>query len=1244
MRVFFILLLIFVGLPTIGSARAVPDSLKAGGAVHFVENLGQWDGAYRYEAQLHDAALFVAPEALTVVLRTPLSHPAPNDALPRCHAYRMHFTGASAVSPQGDHATEYYSNYILGDDASRWRSHVPSYMSVRYRDLYKNVDLEIYGSGNGVKYNFIVAPGGDPGQIGVYYEGADKVTLGRDGSVVVHTTVRSIRERRPYVFQLVDGEEREVASRWFFDGDTLRLALGAYDKTLPLVVDPLLIFSTYTGSTADNWGTTAAYDSYKNAYTAGLVFAIGYPTSLGAYQQTPGGGVDIGIFKFDTLGQQRLYATYLGGSGSDMPHSLFVNHFDQLLIMGTTGSSNFPTTSGAYQRSHAGGNSINYESTTIGYPNGSDLFVARLSPDGTTLQASTYIGGSGNDGLNFRNHYNDDYQVLMGGNDSLYYNYGDGARGELITDNLGNIYVGSTTFSADFPVTTGCVQPAAGGGQDGVVFKLDHNLRTLLWSTYLGGSGDDAVYSIDVDSSYNLLVCGGTASSDFPTIGGAFQHSYGGGTADGFVAKLSYGGNRLLASSFFGGSAYDQLYFVRAGRHDEVFLFGQTLSGAAMVHGAPYCVYNSGMLLARLTPDLTQRVWSTTFGTPGRVNLSPTAFAADICNRIYAVGWGRDFVGYGGVRWNTLGTTGMETTANAYSDTTDGQDFYILSIDRDATDLSYASFFGELHNNNSSRGGGDHVDGGTSRFDRLATLYQSVCASCGGYNGFPVTADAWSDSNRSSNCNNALFRFNVADDFPVAEFTPPPAGCEPYTVAFHNTGRGSTFLWDFGDGTYSTQRHPTHTYSAAGLYTITLIASQDGGCSEADTMRHTLHVLGTSATFTPRSSCGGEALQIGPLPQMGATYQWLSEGVSDPTIANPWVDSTGTYLLRISAEGCSEVDTFVVRTYRLYDSLSVTPVSCPGRSDGELTVWLDGSLVADSIATTISPAVDTTMTGGVVRYHHLAADTDYVVTLTGYGCSVDVPLRLTSPLPAPYEKEVSRPLCDDSCTAWLRITYNLSNATPTDTLVGALCEGVHHTHFVNEGCPQVDTTYIRRSHLVDSLHVWADRTLVVLGEGVRLHAEVVPAADGISYQWRPVSLVDNPTSPSPMATPEDSVQWFVVTAQSADGCQSRDSLVVATRRIVCGEPDFFIPNAFTPNGDGLNDWLDLRSDVLSELDFRLYNRWGQCVFSCTDPTTCRWDGHYQGALCLPGVYTYTATLRCVDGSENHLKGDITIIR
>lgn len=1238
-----LLLLFFIFISALPSFAHHRDTLGTGNLTYFVENRGQWNHPFRFQAQMHNAAFFAEPNCFTIALRqTPDQHTEGHfhhAISQQMHAYKVHFAGSNPdVQVSGINIDPFsgYDNYYYGHDPSRWVSGIPHCKTLYYANLYPGIDMDVQVAQHALKNDFYLSPGANVSDIVLQYDGVEKLYLS-GSNLIIRTSVGELIELAPYAYQETDTGVAEIPARYQLRGNTVRFILESYNPSLPLTIDPVLHFSTYTGSQADNWGTTATYDNYKNTYTAGIVFGIGYPVSVGAYDGTHNGIADIGIFKFNSDGTQRLFATYLGGSNADMPHSMYVNTFDELVIFGTTGSPDFPVSPNAYDTSFNGGTSLQFENTySVNFPNGSDIFISRFNNTGTELQASTFVGGTYNDGINYRARYNNG-NIIMNGNDSLYYNYGDGARGELITDDLNNIYVGSTTFSTDFPTTPNSIMPTWPHAQCGVVFKIDYNLRNLIWSTYLGGGGDDAVYSIDVDTSYNVIVCGGTNSTNFPTTPDAFQPAYGGGTADGFISKISYNGDQLMASTYYGSPQYDQIFFVRIGRHNETFIFGQTKAqGNTMIYNANYNVPGSGMLLARLHPNLNDRDWSTVFGTPiDHPNLSPTAFAADICNRIYAAGWGRDFVGYG-PRWNEAGTTGMEVTPDAYQSTTDGQDFYIMSMSTDASQLDYATFFGELHGGD-VRGGQDHVDGGTSRFDKMATLYQSVCASCSGNDAFPTTPGVWSSHNLSDNCNNAVFKINIHDDFAVADFVPPPVGCAPYTVQFTNTGRGTSFLWDFGDGSTSTEREPQHTFNQHGVYTVRLIASINNGCKPHDTVEYTVRVLQDGGRFvSSTTACNGAPVQIGMQPMLGCTYEWIQGNVSDNSVANPFVYEDGIYILRITSnQGCYETDTFSVISVYLVDTVIVNNPTCPGSNNGSITAVLYPN-VRDS-AHYYWDGVE----GDSVLSNLSADGTPHTLVVESRGCRHEQTFTLTDPPRLNIQNEHSPVLCHPDCDGWIHLTYGLPDAPPTDTLIQNLCPG---TYIINlhdpVGCPYSDTSVIIQDSSLWHLSAWADDSILFLTESVRLHATEVP---GASYSWTHGNTLDRPTSPNPLATPTDTVTIYGVTVSDSLGCSWYGEIPIHCIEVTCGRHDLFIPNAFSPNGDGVNDRLCFTGKFITDFYIAIYTRWGEKVYESTDLNQY-WDGRYNGNWCMPGVYTYTCRIKCETGLQNLLKGDITIIR
>lgn len=882
-------------------------------SLRFEENKGQWDSKVLYMARMSNGFVFAREDGLLFVYSSPHLHnheAKKNDSLLNMkHAFILRPEGMRKSNPQASEKMQGYSNYFIGKEKSKWQSNVSAYSMLVYKDVYEGVDWRIYSENGVFKHEFVVHRGANPESLELLYEGVDEIRI-IGGELRLKLSVGELTERKPYAYQLYGEEKRQVEAAFRKTDKGIGYMLGAYDRERDLIIDPSLIFSTYSGSVADNWGFTATYDAYGNLYSGSIVIGVGYPTSTGAFCDSFGGVWDCAISKYSADGRQLLYSTYLGGTYSDMPHSMIVDGCNELIVFGTTGSHDFPTTDGAYQRFFSGGTAVTYDGS-VQFPHGVDIYISRLSSDGTQLRASTYIGGSANDGLNYRERYNSNRLITYLGNDSLYANYGDGARGELITDDRNNVYVGSSTFSFDFPIVN-AFQPQTGGGQDGVVFKLDYTLSTLLFSSYIGGSGDDAVFSIDTDKDYRLYITGGTVSDNFPTTPNAYNTSHNGGTTDAFLALISYDGSQLLSSSLFGSEAFDLSYFVRTDRKGFPHIFGQTkASGSTLVRNAQYNIPNSGQFIAKFTPAIDSLVFSTVFGTgDNSINISPSGFSVDVCGRIYAAGWGK-FFKYLPNLPAVFGTMNMQTTPDAYQSQTDGQDFYIMSLSSDASVLDYATFFGEV--SNSANAGIDHVDGGTSRFDRYGSLYQSVCASCGGSNGFPVfPADVWSTENGSTNCNAVAFKFNVHSDYAVADFDLPEYVCFPDTMRLENLGRGDNFLWLFGDGSTSTEVNPKHVYTQSGIYDITLIAYKNGACWSSDTLTKRIILLDSHTdTLESKITCPGDPIQIGitAYPQSSVNYLWQpAGGLSSATVPNPYasVQNTTTYRLIISTPQCSD--------------------------------------------------------------------------------------------------------------------------------------------------------------------------------------------------------------------------------------------------------------------------------------------------------------------------------------------------
>lgn len=862
----------------------------------FVPNEGQWEAPASFKSDLAGGALFLEKNTLTYHFidqesvghahdaHEPLTHK-------KGHAFQWRFKKAKRAKLTASKQLKGTVNFFKGQQSY---SGLGRFQQIHYQGVYPQIDYRLYAYGSGLKYDWIVAPGGNPRDIQLELIGAEASL--KDGRLHIRTTVNEVIEEAPYAYQWVQGEKVTVPCQFVWKRGQLSFAFPeGYNKNLELVIDPVLIFSSYSGSTANNFGYTATYDDYGFLYAGGTAFDLGYPTTLGAYETSYSGGVsgpDIVLTKYDTSGTFMVYSTYLGGSGDEVPHSLIVYN-DELYMMGTSGSNDFPTTIGCWDASFNSGVPILVNGVGLNFDQGCDIVVSRLSTDGTQLLASTYLGGSGNDGFNTAAE--------------LRYNYADQMRGEIDFDTEGNCYIASTTQSNDFPIVNSLIQPAINGEQDGVVVKIDINLSTIEWSTYWGGTNNDAIYSLAFNAANDIYVCGGSRSVNLETTPNAYAPTYLGGTVDAFISQMAGDGSTLINSSYFGSDAYDQAYFIELDKTDSVYIYGQTNApDSTLIENALFSQPNSGQFIAKFSPDLSTKKFSTVFGSgSGGIDISPTAFLVDVCNQIYCSGWGGatnspDLGGPGGF------TTGLFTTPGAFQSTTDGSDLYLLIMEDNANALSYATFFG---GNQAT----EHVDGGTSRFDKKGVVYQSVCAGCGGFSDFPTTDGAVSSTNNAS-CNNAVFKFDPDLPLTIAQFNAPDLSCEQ-TLLFENLSLGdnNTYSWNFGDGNTSNDFSPTHTFLAEGSYDVSLVSSDPTSCNLSDTITKTVRIRANQyETLDSLKLCLGDSVLLDPPFEIGITYNWSpTTYLSDPNIINPFAtpEDTILYTLVGNIENCA--DTFL---------------------------------------------------------------------------------------------------------------------------------------------------------------------------------------------------------------------------------------------------------------------------------------------------------------------------------------------
>ncbi|GAB5539075.1 MAG: hypothetical protein Salg2KO_11780 [Salibacteraceae bacterium] len=1284
-------------------------------AIKYQENKGQWGKDLLFKGQTGALDVFVGHGKFMLGLKSRADfdrihdqhhglHVDDDSLSVHYHNIEFDLIGADPSKIYGGHETPDYVNYFLGDDPTKWAGGVRQFQEIVMRNAYPVIDFALSSIGNFVKYVFRLSAGADLNKIAFKINGEDSLYL--DGNQLhINNSIAALVDNAPVAWQLVDGAKQFVRCAYQLNGDTLSFSVENHDSRFPLIIDPTLIFASYTGSTIDNWGSTATYDSLGNLYAGGIVVTqttngAGYPT-VGAYQSTYQGGpntglkTDIVISKFNSAGSSLVYSTYLGGNNNEIPHSLIVNDNNELYVLGTTASNDFPVTGSAYDQTYNGGTNIpagagTGNSNFIPYNTGSDIIITKFSTNGAALLGSTYIGGTGNDGIN---------QSIV-----LQHAYADEFRGEIIVDNNDNCYVATSTGSNDFPIVNGFQTVYGGGITDGVVFKLNSNLSSLLWSTYIGGNLDDGAYSVQFDPNLDVFATGGTTGGNFPTTAGVLNQSYMGGTADGWVAKISNNGQNLLASTFLGTNAYDQSFFVQLDLQGNVYTVGQTLGNYPIGPNWVYSNANSGQFLHKLTNNLQNTVFSTRWGSGnGAINLSLSAFLVNQCNHIFIAGWG-------GGPFTGSTTNGLTTTNNAVQTTTDGDDMYFIVFEDSATDILFGSYYGGV---TATSIGGEHVDGGTSRFDKKGIIYQAVCAGCGPGN-LPTTTGSVSTVNGSNNCNMGVIKYDLVTLIADADIDGPTQVCVNDSIAFTNSSfGGSLYLWDFGDGITSDEFEPMHAYSNPGNYTVTLIIYDSVSCIFADTDYIEVSVIPGPIASAPSVGkvCPDVPVQLSA--SGGQSYSWSpAAALDDPTSQNPIATVPISTIFVVTVTDSCGTDTahIPVNVYPDKTDAQKDTALCRGlsgklRAEGGLSYkWSPGTYLS---STTIAKPVcfpDSSIIYQVNIIDSFQCPREYKVKVAVEGFVPEI------------EAEGDTSICQgDRIVLTARGTDNYS-WTPTETVLDPTLPTTpafpeETTVFVVKTSNSCGSAYdtVRIEVLPIEVEAFAD-TAVCAGDSVTLGA-----SGSLIYKWTGAEFERPNYNQFPSILPKES-GWYHVTGSNIAKCEKVDSLYVtvhplpfldlktnedtitgltnvlliadsesphrwfSTGYVPCTDCDsikvypryetkyfvevidsnqcrvldsisveaistIYIPKSFTPNGDDINDLFIVRGHNILDYEISIRNRWGEEIFKSRDLNR-HWDGtkHNNGHPLGDGVYSYEIRYRVLPEQDQHETGTVTLLK
>ncbi len=862
--------------------------IKAGNppSIIFKENKGQWPEKVLFGTEILNTKFYVNKNSFNYCVYNPEEYirifggHRSEEKAPAVHAhnYEVEFVGGDLTNFSNHEEQAEYYNYFLGKDRSKWASNVRAFGTILFNEVYKGIDLKLYSSSINLKYDFIIKPNADVNSIHLNFKNTDGLDI-INGELIIKTSVGNVTEKTPFAYQIINGVKKQINCQYtLLDRSTVGFSFPqGYDKNYELIIDPVVVVCSYSGASSYAYGDTCSYDANGNIYV-GAEAEVGYPSTSGAFQMnghldTTWWPVDIALSVYNSTGSSKNFATYIGGDYLDYPLDIVVKN-NEITIMGGTGSYNFPFTPTAFDTT------FNSNITLYDY----DITLSKLNMSGTSLIASTYVGGTKNELIN--NYTSNNWGWL---------------QGEIECDNNGNVFVVGATNSNDFPVTSPVISNTLQGVTDAYLFKINSTFTNLIWSTYLGGSKDECGVSLKLDGTGGVYCHGVTTSTNYPTTGGAYNIVKNGPipTQDLFVSHIDSLGQTILASTYLGTTSQDNPGLIQLDRNNNVYVAGSHSTPSLLIP-SPGTYSNSGGYnsIYKLNASLTSLTFKTKFGfSPPPIFPQPSpylglsALKVDSCEKIYIAGFAGNY---------------FPTTPNALQPYGGGRtDLYIAQFNPNCSSLAFASFFGGAITTTVT-GSSWGEWSGLADFDNRGYLYIATGSS----GGLPTTPNAyamtWVNTSTFAACNDAFVKIDFQTYInATSSYGANITGCPPFTPTFVSTTNTGTTYWNLGNGITSTSNNVTTTYTNLGTYNVLLVVTDTTTCNRYDSIKSILNVINPTVfdlgDDIPTCLASKTLIQSNV---SAVTYNWST----GETTQNIYVNQLGTYTLTINNGGCNSSD------------------------------------------------------------------------------------------------------------------------------------------------------------------------------------------------------------------------------------------------------------------------------------------------------------------------------------------------